>query len=879
MLLDALKIRRKVMINKSLLFLVTFVFCFDFVSAQDWTVTYTPRYRQLKDVHVIDSDKIVIVGGHPFNDSITYMATTENTGTDWTFHDIYPGKQLQSLLFFNNQNGICAGLNESFYRTNDWGLNWEEQNIDYDLNNRDIRALHKGFYGDIFAAGGLENSNGYLIKSQDQGESWSEVAEWIDNEILDVFSITNIKYAVCGYNKFINVSSDSGNSWFIPNVETVPVEIDYLSLDFFDINYGLCVGGVKGVDSVAYIMKTSDGGENWSVVLNQTNPCLNDICIVDDELAYAVGDYGIILKSEDAGENWTVVEVDENPEVDLYAVDFINAHIGAISGQWGYVFLFDDGLAQLPEVNTMPALNITNNSAYINASFNPSFVNTELSFCYGIDESLSNEIILGNYSGGENLTKSYFLENLLENQQYYYQARISNLGETKSFFTGNPIPNWDFELWTSVELDFPDNWYTTGNIEKQDNGGDICIGLLPSESNDGHDDISVVMNAKIEGGEMEQDWHIPAEFVFGGQEISARPETLSVEMNYDIEENDTSVVFLGLFDGENYVAENVFFITGSSSGEFVNMEFEINYLNSSTPDRLAIAITNSNPFDNENNWNSNVSISSIWFDDSELTLLNNDFNEWTTISYDLPESWLYKTKNGFGSSVDFELPFYKTSDSYFNENAIVLQNLITDSDSLEGRISLKDYDQGIVINNRFETFSGYYKFFPENQDTARINVIMYKSGEQIGWGYFEQADIIDVWSKFDVEINYSDDTAIPDSMNVILEASQWPITGESRLYLDKLSFDGDYIPVEEEFASNFRLYPNPTNDIINISNLNDYNSECQIKIIDLLGKIHYNCKYDAKSNILIDVANLDRGVYIVLLEYKKSTVSKRFIKI
>jgi len=34
-------------------------------------------------------------------------------------------------------------------------------------------------------------------------------------------------------------------------------------------------------------------------------------------------------------------------------------------------------------------------------------------------------------------------------------------------------------------------------------------------------------------------------------------------------------------------------------------------------------------------------------------------------------------------------------------------------------------------------------------------------------------------------------------MNVIISASQWPPTGNSILYVDKLTLDGDFIPVNE----------------------------------------------------------------------------------
>jgi len=869
-------------------FFYIFVFCciYNYSIAQNWNSSYCPRYRHIKDLHIHSPEKISIVGGHPFNDSITYMAYSETSGEAWEhFLDIYPGKLINTLLFKNNLNGICAGYNEALYKTNDAGITWQSATWGITLNGRDINKLFAGQYGVMYAAGGLDSIDGFLLKSVDGANTWEIISEWTEHEINTAYSPKHNYIVVAGATGFMQLTSDGGESWQDCDIPEFDFPLEITSIDFIDENNGICAGGQRGIDSVSIILKTNNGGESWQLAYNEISTCLNDINFASPEVIYAVGDYGLILKSEDGGSSWVEEIIADNPGEDFYTVEFLNSHIGAISGKWGNVFTYNDGEVFVPEISTLEASEVQDNQAVLNAIINTGFSESEVYFVYGTDESPENEIFVGTFSDGESQNIDYLLSNLQSDSKYYYYARLTNiygeyLGDIKSFYTGNPIPNWDFELWSIEEFDFPDNWYSVGKIEKQDYGGDICIGLLSPESTDGHDDISVVMNAKIEGEGIEQDWHIPAEFVFGGLEINSRPETLFVDMSYNVEEGDTAVVFLGLFEGVNYVAENFFFITGSSSASIVNKEFEISYLNSNTPDRLVIAITNSNPFNYENNWNSNVSVSKIWFDDSEITLLNDDFNEWTTVSYDLPENWQYKTKNGFGSSIDYNLPFFKTSDAYFNESAIVLQNIITSNDSIAGKIYLKDYNQGIVINKRFETFSGYYKFFPENSDTARINLTMYKAGEQIGWGYFDQTDIIDVWSKFDIEINYNDGTVIPDSMNIILEASQWPIRGESKLYLDKLTFDGDYIPVEKEFAASFRLYPNPVDDILTILVENhSRTSKCRVKIVDINGKIQYNCIIDAKSNILIDVASLERGVYIVLLEYKKSTVSKRFIKI
>ena len=70
---------------------------------------------------------------------------------------------------------------------------------------------------------------------------------------------------------------------------------------------------------------------------------------------------------------------------------------------------------------------------------------------------------------------------------------------------------------------------------------------------------------------------------------------------------------------------------------------------------------------------------------------------------------------------------------------------------------------------------------------------------------------------------------------------------------------------------NINLYPNPTNDFINIdTHLNEY----KIEIYDLLGKkVHSS---DKKS--LIDVRHIDNGMYLLNFISKFYSTSKLFIK-
>ena len=74
------------------------------------------------------------------------------------------------------------------------------------------------------------------------------------------------------------------------------------------------------------------------------------------------------------------------------------------------------------------------------------------------------------------------------------------------------------------------------------------------------------------------------------------------------------------------------------------------------------------------------------------------------------------------------------------------------------------------------------------------------------------------------------------------------------------------------------LYPNPSNGMLNI--VLDTSADVKITINDILGKkvYHSNQKNDdAVFNKNIDLGNLEKGLYIVLLEYEGKTQSKKLV--
>ena len=77
--------------------------------------------------------------------------------------------------------------------------------------------------------------------------------------------------------------------------------------------------------------------------------------------------------------------------------------------------------------------------------------------------------------------------------------------------------------------------------------------------------------------------------------------------------------------------------------------------------------------------------------------------------------------------------------------------------------------------------------------------------------------------------------------------------------------------LNDNLITDFRLYPNPVNDLINLSTqLENF----KVEIFDLLGKKLFE-SYDLK---IIDVTNLGKGTYLLKVSSEYNSNTKLFIK-
>ena len=83
---------------------------------------------------------------------------------------------------------------------------------------------------------------------------------------------------------------------------------------------------------------------------------------------------------------------------------------------------------------------------------------------------------------------------------------------------------------------------------------------------------------------------------------------------------------------------------------------------------------------------------------------------------------------------------------------------------------------------------------------------------------------------------------------------------------------GFILGTEENIAEVITLYPNPTQNTLNLSGV----SEAEIVIYDLTGKEVFKIDYKNKS---IDISKISTGIYFVTIESNNRKTTKKLIKL
>ena len=198
--------------------------------------------------------------------------------------------------------------------------------------------------------GWVAGDNGYLASTADGGRTWTPYALNATEDINEIyFRNDEDGYLVAGRKMFL--TKDGGRTWYETRIyrqnEFRNLTPEFLSIRFADRKRGIAVGSLLRrvrneyivVDSL--VMRTDDGGENWTRISMPTKTELFHLDFNGSSHAWIVGDGGVILASQDSGRTW--VKQSAGTTNALYNVDFRDDYEGYAVGEKGTILRTENG--------------------------------------------------------------------------------------------------------------------------------------------------------------------------------------------------------------------------------------------------------------------------------------------------------------------------------------------------------------------------------------------------------------------------------------------------------------------------------------------------------------------------------------------------------
>lgn len=187
-------------------------------------------------------------------------------------------------------------------------------------------------------------TRGLILHTDDAGRTWQKQMSGTEETLFGI-SFSNQRGWISGSGGVVLLTVNGGQSWALQRGGTTA---SLFSIQFVSETAGFAVG------SFGTALRSENGGLNWeSLNLNwrvylreliekkgQMEPHLYDINFVNADLGWIVGEFGLVLHTSDGGKSWKRQTVPV--EKALFRVFFTDENRGWITGQNGILLMTDD---------------------------------------------------------------------------------------------------------------------------------------------------------------------------------------------------------------------------------------------------------------------------------------------------------------------------------------------------------------------------------------------------------------------------------------------------------------------------------------------------------------------------------------------------------
>jgi photosystem II stability/assembly factor-like uncharacterized protein len=300
------------------------------INAQ-WTQQILSSTDHFYNVYFTDANSGYITG---YNSDGGIIYKTINGGNTWIkqFTDS-SGMWLKGIYFKDINNGYVTGSWGSVFKTNNGGTDWIDQPSGWGQYFSSIQFTSANT---AYVVGGSHSGGGEMVIFQTTNDcnSWTKQFSYPNSfwgGLRDIYFVdANTGFAV-GDSGYVIKTSDGGINWTSQNLGTA---CGLTSIFFTDVNNGYIVGGSFNPHN-SIILKTTDAGANWTSQTSGTTNTLRSVFFTDVNTGYAVGDSGVIIKTINGGVNW--LSQSSGTLNELASVFFNDPNNGYIVGKNGIV--------------------------------------------------------------------------------------------------------------------------------------------------------------------------------------------------------------------------------------------------------------------------------------------------------------------------------------------------------------------------------------------------------------------------------------------------------------------------------------------------------------------------------------------------------------